>query len=63
MNTFAVESVGMKIRLLVSVLSSSSLARSSVASVSRHDIPGAQNIDITLVNLVWCLTLAQNGIC
>ena len=44
MSTLVVESVGLKARLILTdVLSSSSLARRSVASVFRHhDIPGCR---------------------
>ena len=43
MSTLAVESVGLKIRLFICVLSSRSLASRSVASVFRHhDIPGCR---------------------
>ena len=53
MITLAVEDVGLKICFfLTNVLSSSSLATRSVASVFRHNIPGAQNIGVILVNPV-----------
>ena len=53
MRTLVVESVGLKIRLLLTVvLSSSSLTSRLVASVARHNIPAAQNMDGILVNLV-----------
>lgn len=52
MNTLAVESVGLKIRLLINVLSSSSLASKLAASVSLYNIPRAQNIHVILGNLV-----------
>ena len=60
-STLAVESVELKICLLTNVLSSSSLASRSVASVPRHNISRAQNTDVIPATLVWCLE-TQNGI-